>query len=99
MAINLETIQREIQALEDSKVTSHSACQKLAALYVVTDHLSKKRMAEGVTPDMQGSDFLRACSGVRHEALMRVLDDHMSALSVLHPDMYTSLLDKVRALR
>ena len=97
--INLETIEREISEVEAARDTTYRTCERLAWLYIVRDHLIPKRMAEGVTEEMQGSEFLRACSGLSYPALMRVLDDHMSALSVMQPKMYESLLEKIRALR
>ena len=97
--INLETIEREIDSIENTRDTSYHVCERLAWLYIVRDHLAPKRMAEGVTQEMQGSDFLRACSGLPYPSLMRVLDEHMSALSVMQPKMYESLMDRIRSLR
>ncbi len=97
--INLETIENEIDRMEVQSDTSFRACERLAWLYIVRDHLSAKRMADGVTDDMQGSEFLRACSGLKYSALMRVLDEHMSALSVVQPKEYQSLMQRIRSLR
>lgn len=48
---------------------------------------------------MSGSEFLEACSGVPYPALMQVLDEHMSALAVVQPREYESLMERIRALR
>ena len=97
--INLETIENEINRIEVEFDTSFRACERLAWLYVVRDHLAAKRMADGVTEEMQGSEFLRACSGLKYSSLMRVLDEHMNVLSVVQPKEYQALLEKIRNLR
>ena len=97
--MNLETIEREINELEVRSDTTYRACERLAWLYIVRDHLANKRMSDYVTDEMQGSEFMRACSGVKYSSLIRVLDDHMSALSVTQPRVYEGLLEKIRALR
>lgn len=97
--INLETIDDEIDRIEVQCDTSFRACERLAWLYVVRDHLAQKRMAEGVTEDMRGSEFLRACSGLSYPSLMRVLDEHMTALAVVQPKEYESLMQRIRNLR
>lgn len=40
--LNLDEINKEIKALEDSGCTSYSVCQKLAILYIVRDHNTPK---------------------------------------------------------
>lgn len=97
--INLEMVESEIERMELECDTTYRVCQRLSWLYTVRENLRRKRMAEGVTEEMQGSEFLRACSGVSYVSLMRVLDDHVSALSVTQPRVYEGLLEKIRALR
>lgn len=65
----------------------------------VVDHLKASKVADPTTQDVHGSEFLEACSGVPYPALMRVLDEHMSALSVVQPREYESLMGRIRALR
>lgn len=99
--IDLETIEREISELE-ARETSYHLCERLAWLYIVRDH-QKPREARsepfaGNTPQAEGSDFLRACSGLDYARLMEVLDEHMAALSVVQPREYSAVMDKIRAI-
>lgn len=95
--ISLETVEREIDELE-SRETTYRVCERLSWLYTVRDHLLPTK-ADQSTQFMSGSDFLTACSGVNYPELMRILDEHMSALSVVQPKQYEAVLDRIRSLR
>ena len=97
--IDLETIEREIRELEARGDTTYSICERLSWLYVVRDHLRPVREEARTTQGLSGSEFLEAASGVSYPALMRILDDHMSALQVVQPREYESVMDKIRYLR
>ena len=95
--ISLETIEREIDELE-SRETTYRVCERLSWLYTVRDHLLPSTQSEN-TQWMAGSEFLEAASGVSYQQLMRILDEHMSALAVVQPREYESVMQKVMALR
>lgn len=95
--ISLETIEREIDELE-SRETTYRVCERLSWLYTVRDHLLPTKSDQN-TQFMTGSDFLKACSGVNYPELMRILDEHMSALAVVQPKQYEAVLDRIRSLR
>ena len=104
--IDLETIEREINELEARGDTTYSLCERLAWLYVVRDHLLPPKVAERVPepapqelPDLHGSDFLESVNGVGYEALMGVLDEHMSALQVVQPREYEMVMGRIADLR
>lgn len=97
--IDLETIEREINELEARGDTTYSICERLSWLYVVRDHLRPVRDHARTTQDLSGSEFLEAASGVSYPALMRVLDDHMSALHVVQPREYDSVMNKILSLK
>ena len=96
--ISLEIIEREINELENTRDTTYHVCERLSWLYVVRDHL-RPEASDGKTQWMTGSEFLEACSDVSYPALMRVLDEHMSALAVVNRREYLSVLEKIKALR
>lgn len=96
--ISLETIEREIDELE-SRETTYRVCERLSWLYTVRDHLLPRQMGYEETQQMSGSDFLEAASGVSYPALMKVLDEHMSALSVVNRKQYDAILGRIRSLR
>lgn len=95
--VSLDIIEREILELELRRDTTYAVCERLAWLYIVRDHL-----ADGnPQPNAQkvgGTEFLDLCSHVPYLALMGVLDEHMTALSVVQPKEYESIMSKLRAL-
>lgn len=97
--IDLETIEREIRELEARGDTTYSICERLSWLYVVRDHLRPVREETRTTQDLSGSEFLEATSGVSYPALMRILDEHMSALKVVQPREYDSMMERIKYLR
>lgn len=97
--IDLETIEREINELEARGDTTYSICERLSWLYVVRDHLRPVREETRTTQELSGSDFLEVASGVGYPALMRILDEHMSALQVVQPKEYDLVMGKIRQLR
>lgn len=96
--IDIEEIERTIDKLEHSRDTSYAACERLAWLYVVRDHLLPPAEGE-VTRGLGGSEFLDCCDGVPYPALMQVLDEHMSALRAVQPRAYDAVIRRVRSLR
>lgn len=97
--VDLETIEREIRELEARGDTTYSLCERLAWLYVCRDHLRPEREESRTTQDLRGSEFLEAASDVSYPVLMRILDEHMSALRVVQPREYESVMDKINRLR
>ena len=98
--ISLETIEREISELEGRSDTTYRACERLAWLYIVRDHLRPTQTpSDHRTQTISGSEFLELSSGVSYPALMGILDEHMSALAIVNGKQYESIMDKIRALR
>ena len=98
--ISLETIEREIEEIETSRDTTYRTCERLAWLYIVRDHLRPTQApSDHRTQTISGSEFLELSSGVSYPALMGILDEHMSALAIVNPKLYESIIDKIRALR
>ena len=96
--ISLETIEREINELE-AKDTTYAVCERLCWLYTVRDHIAPRERSEATTDAMSGSEFMRAASNVNFLGLMKVLDEHMSAVSVVNPKEYESVMGKIAKLR
>ena len=95
--IDLETIEREINALEARGDTTYSQCERLAWLYIVRDHIRPAREDEK-TQDLRGSEFLEECSGRSYPGVMKVLDEHMEALRIVQPREYEAVMAKIRAV-
>lgn len=95
--ISLETIEREINELESRGETTYSQCERLCWLYTVRDHLLPAK-ADSRTQRLEGSEFLEASSGVSYPALMKILDEHMSAIRIVYEKEYENVMAKIRAL-
>jgi hypothetical protein len=96
--ISLDTIEKEIRELESRGDTTYSLCERLAWLYIVRDHLLPEKK-DARTQLLTGSDFLEAASGVPFPALMKVLDEHVSAIQAVSPKAYEELMAKISELR
>lgn len=97
--IDLNEIEETIDVFMTTHDTTFYTVSKLADMFTVMDHLKAPKEADPTTQRMSGSEFLEACSGVPYPALMRVLDEHMSALAVVQPREYEALMGRIRALR
>ncbi len=95
--ISLETIEREINELEARGDTTYSLCERLSWLYICRDHL-RPGARDKATQELSGSEFLEACSGVSYPALMKVLDEHMTAMRVVSEREYLAVMDRILAL-
>ena len=93
--IDLETIEREINSLEARGDTTYSVCERLSWLYVVRDHIAPK---DTKTQPLRGSEFLELASNVNYPDLMKILDDHMSAIRIVYEKEYDNVIAKIRAL-
>lgn len=94
--ITIEQINGEIAVLEDEKPT-HVIMQKLAALYVVRDHIVISRPQADVVPDFDAdSDFLKSVAGNSPREMWLVMDELMQAVSVTNPRLYESVMRKIK---
>lgn len=93
--ISLETVEREISELE-ARETSYKVCERLAWLYIVRDHLiPQSRGEQGIMPKMDGSEFLKLCSGKSVRGVMGVMDEYVQTLAITYPTTYNAIMDKV----
>ena len=93
--IDLDMIQDEIAAIEEDDETTYETCQKLACLYIVSDHLRAKKARERGT----ASEFREAADGVPLPDLLSVFDEHMEALKVVFPKEYQSVIKKIKSFK
>ena len=92
--IDADAVREEIASLEENGATTYATCEKLAALYVVADHLKAKAAAVGAG----GSEFLDACDGKPVGAVLAVLDEHMEAQRALYPRAYEGVMRRLREI-
>lgn len=99
MAIDLDIVEAEIDRLE-AKQTTYYVCDRLATLYNIRDHMMPSRSGKSATmPELHGSEFLEMCSNRSYGEVMDVIDGHMSALAVVNPREYQSVMERLRAIR
>ena len=97
--IDLETIKREINELEARGDTTYSICERLSWLYTVRDHLIPESKDTQRTQHLSGSEFLELSSDLPYPSMMRVIDEHMSALMVVQPKEYELVVGRLRSLK
>lgn len=101
--ISIEQLSGEIAALEEERPT-HVIMSKLAALYIVRDHIALDQPAgaviqTGTVPQpATDSDFARAVTGKRTQDVIALMDEAMDALAVLNPRLYESVLERAKGL-
>ena len=99
----MEQISGEIAALEEERPT-YVVMQKLAALYIVRDHMALDAQSavvitgEVIPQLMSDSEFSKAVSGKKSREVMALMDEAMEAMSVLNPRLYASVMDRARSL-
>lgn len=101
--INLETIERTIDELENTRDTSYRLCERLSWLYICRDHLKPTKepstIATATVPNMEGSEFLSAASGKRVEDVMKVVDEHLETIKLIYPKTYDGIMSRLTELR
>ena len=92
--INIDEVNGEIARLE-AQPTTMVTVEKLAALYVVRDHLTISPPVTGDSIPQGESEYYCACAGHTICEVMGVMDDLMSALMVIQPRLYSAVLSKL----
>lgn len=100
--ITEQDLQAAIAECEGQRNPNANTCIKLAAFYTIRDHLFPKTevipmMYSGASePEYEGkSEFAQAVKGWGVADLMPVVDELMTALSVLNPRLYQSVMRRV----
>ena len=93
-----------IRACEREPLTP-SKISKLADFYIIYDHLFgtpypdmasySEPPAETVFHTSGESEFLTAINGRRTDVVLPIINELVETVKVLHPQMYTHLLDKI----
>ena len=91
--MTIEEINHEISLLEPAEVNFRNV-QVLSSLYVIRDHFGVIPVGSSM-PKLEGSEFVRACSGVQIDKLMSILDEHMDSIKVLYPKEYSKLIKMI----
>lgn len=92
--LDLSVIEDEITAIETESETTYDACERLACLYTVRDHLK----AKDNDSDEVSSEFLTASIGIPIPDLMRVINEHMEAIKIVYPSEYDAIVARIKSL-
>ena len=105
--ITEQDLQAAIAECEGQRNPNANTCIKLAAFYTIRDHLFPqeqdhiaeigKMVYSGASePEYEGkSEFAQAVKGWSVADLMPVVDELMTAISVLNPRLYQSVMRRV----
>jgi len=93
--MTIEEINHEISLLEPAEVNSRNV-QVLSSLYVIRNNLSMP-FAPGVykLPDMAGSDFQKAISGMPIQDFIDILNELIDTIQVMYPKLYNSVMQRL----
>ena len=97
--ITLRDLQEAIAECKWQRNPNAQTCLKLAAYYIIEDHMKPPAhsYATGETIRNEGeSEFARAVSGKSTEEVIRVMDDLMETLQVIHPKLYDDVIRKLK---
>lgn len=100
-----------LDAIDEICKGKHSIqnCEKLAAIYIVLDHLYNTGYSADAPPSITveespaigyygDSDFLKAVATKNPQQTMLLIDELMDAISVLNPKIYNSFMARLESL-
>ena len=106
--ISRAEIEKAIEECQGNKNQDANTCMKLAAYYVLLDHvgaysrnLSQMSFASEPVDKVvceSNSEFLEVIQGMNMHEVIAVMDDLMEAVQGLVPRLYTATIDKLKAL-
>lgn len=97
--ISKDELDKTILELE-MRDTTFANCAKLADLYTVRDHITGQTQKQSVPLETSGdSEFLQAVDGKDSVAVWNIMDELMNTLSVVNNRVYSSVLEKIKALQ
>lgn len=109
--IKEDDLREAIAEMQGQKNPNAQTCIKLAAYYIIQDHLMDKAAGQETRPveyepySMSGSEpgityegeseFAQLIHGKDQDAVMAVMDELMSTLHVMHPRLYDGVINKI----
>ena len=107
--IREEDLREAIAEMQGQKNPNAQTCIKLAAYYIIQDHLlgveRETRHMDTEPYSISGSDpgityegeseFAKLIHGRDQDAVMAVMDELMSTLHVMHPRLYDGVMNKI----
>lgn len=100
--VSLQEIEEEIRTLENGRIT-YSALEKLSVLYNIKNEITGQKEPEKEIERYSyaaapGSEFMEAVKNVPIEPLMKILDEHMSAVKIVYPKEYAAVIRMIKEI-
>lgn len=108
--IREEDVREAIAEMQGQKNPNANTCIKLAAYYIIQDHLKKPEQTQPTYSEMnsyynkesnvveyQGdSEFAKAINGRTPDKIWPVVDELITTIQVIHPRLYNGFMGKLR---
>ena len=102
--ITEQDLREAIAECEGERNPNANTCMKLAAFYTIREHLfgqpqSTASYSYAAEPDVYQSDteFYNEAKNLDYSGLFRIMDELMSALAVVQPRLYASVIRKIKS--
>lgn len=100
--LNLDEINKEILMLETTRDTTYAVIQRLAPLYIVRNNLmqtSVEREPKTTNVSTSGDSlFMQAVSGKDISKIMDIMNELVTTLEVINPNLYAAVMRKINDL-
>ena len=107
--IKEQDLREAIAEMQGQKNPNAQTCIKLAAYYIIQDHLTEQpaqvpkdyepELYSGADPDVidydGDSEFAKAVRGKRMKDVLSTVDELMTTLQVMHPRLYTGVMARL----
>lgn len=99
--IKQEDLLEAIAECQGEKNPNANTCMKLAAYYVILDHIKGEEMPRysySEPPFLSGSEFSEAMAGKNTNEVLLIVDELMETVQVLVPRLYRATIEKIKDL-
>lgn len=100
--INFTEIEKEVINIETSRDTSYATIERLAPLYIALLYNTisgQNAFKYGGLLEIKGeSEFLKAINGKDGANIWPIIDELISTIRILQPNVYESIMSKINSI-
>lgn len=100
--LNIDEINKEILMIETKHDTTYATIERLAPLYIVRNNLIRSNAErEAKTTNIAESGdslFMQAISGKDISRIMDIMNELVTTLEVINPNLYAAVMRKINDL-
>ena len=100
--LSIDEINKEILMLESKRDTTYATIERLAPLYIVRNNLIRSNAEREVkttnVPVNGDSLFMQAVSGKNISQIMDIMNELVTTLEVIKPNLYAAVMRKINDL-